>query len=241
MSFVGASDAGNAVERATESPVDAPTQSADLRTAFTCVTWTDQELVFAAPAARDAAFVELFRRYSGSVAAVARMVLGSASSGCDDVVADVFAGLWRAPERFDPDRGSLLGLLRLQARGRSLDLLRSESNRQRREQRAASRATRGPSIESALIATETGDKLRRALSLLPDAERTAIELAYFEGLSYRAVAARLEVPEGTVKSRIRSGLRRLRNEVDIEDCFVISIATDQADSPTHRRGFGTHE
>jgi RNA polymerase sigma-70 factor, ECF subfamily len=184
---------------------------------FDCAAWSDRQLVFAVPAARQAAFAELFGRHATSVAAVAKMLLGTAHPGCDDVVAEVFATLWRAPERFEPDRGSLLGFLRLQARGRSIDLLRSESSRHRRERRVGSDAEADSSIDAQVIDAETGQTLRGAVAQLPMAERRAIELAYFGGMSYRTVAARLGIPEGTAKSRIRNGLARLRTEISLED------------------------
>ena len=183
------------------------------RTSSRCATWTDEQLVFAVRDTRDTAFAELFRRHSASVGAVARMILGSSNSGCDDVVAEVFEALWSEPEKFDPLRGSLLGFLRLRARGRSIDLLRSESCRLRREQNDDTGARLPSAIDARLIAGELGASLRQVVSQLPEAERTVIELAYFAGMTYRAVARTLELPEGTVKSRIRSGLQHLRVQV----------------------------
>lgn len=187
------------------------------RPGFDCTSWTDMQLVSADREARDEAFAELFRRHSASVTAVAKMVLGNTDAGCDDVVAEVFAALWCAPEKFDPDRGSLLGLLRLRARGRSIDLLRSESCRHRYEGNQQNAGTDHGAIDVQLIAAEASADVHHALSRLPECERTPIEFAFFAGMSYRAVASLLDIPEGTVKSRIRSGLRRLRWRVDGED------------------------
>lgn len=178
-----------------------------------CGDWTDRQLVFATATARDVAFAELFRRHSCSVAAVARTVLGP-NSGCEDVVAEVFTSLWCAPEKFDPERGSLLGFLRVRARSRSIDLLRSESSRQRREYNDERVKRSPPTAEVELIAAESVRELRGTVSRLSDDERIAIELAYFGGMSYRSVALHLGLPEGTVKSRIRSGLQHLRGVVE---------------------------
>lgn len=197
------------------------------RSEFDCARWTDSQLVFAATDVRDAAFAELFSRHSSSVAAVARTILGTAGAGCDDVVAEVFAAMWSAPQKFVPERGSLLGFLRVQARGRSLDLLRSESSRHQRERKAERDSKPSSTMDAGIIAAETGQRLRDAVSRLPEAERTAIELAYFAGMSYQAVALQLELPEGTVKSRIRSALQRLRTEVDIDDCVNINVFANQ--------------
>ena len=194
-----------------------------------CASWTDQQLVLAAPVVREAAFAELFRRHSASLAAVARMVLGTASSQCDDVVAEVFAALWCAPERFEPARGSLLGFLRMSARGRSIDLLRSESSRDQRERNDESGHNLCSEIDAEIVASETRQELLQALARLPDAERAAIELAYFADMTYRAVAQQLEVPEGTIKSRIRSGMQRLRRQVKVEGWGSVDAMSVQVD------------
>lgn len=198
------------------------------RTSGGCAGWTDQQLVGAASGERDAAFAELFHRHSASVTAVARMVLG-ADAGCDDVVAEVFTALWAAPEKFDPSRGSLRGFLRLGARGRSIDYLRSETSRHRREQ-AEGRGQRFRSaVDAEIIAAETGDELRRAMSQLSEGERSAIELAFFSEMTYREVARHVGLPEGTVKARIRSGLQRLSTEIDIEELH----STNEPTAPTY--------
>jgi RNA polymerase sigma-70 factor (ECF subfamily) len=155
------------------------------------------------------AYAEICRRHGASVTAAVQMMLGVGSL-CDDVVEDVFVEFWISPTSFDPNRGSLLGFLRLKARGRSIDLLRSEAARRRREIEdvyVTSAAAQG--ADAALLATEAAATVRRAVALLPAREREVVYLAFFEGLTYRAVALRLDLAEGTVKSRIRSGLRRL--------------------------------
>jgi RNA polymerase sigma-70 factor (ECF subfamily) len=92
--------------------------------------------------------------------------------------------------------------------------LRSEGARRQREEREArATAESGYDLEYEVWDLATGDQVRRALLALPDGERAAIELAYFGGHTYREVAVRLGEPEGTVKSRIRSGLKRLRREL----------------------------
>jgi RNA polymerase sigma-70 factor (ECF subfamily) len=128
---------------------------------------------------------------------------------CEDVVAEVFVALWFFPEKFDPARGTLLAYLRLKARGRSIDLVRAETARTRRE---ASERPHSLDVDAddVLVGAESALAVRTALVQLPAAEREAIVLAYFSGLSYGTVAVRLGLPEGTVKSRIRSGLGRLR-------------------------------
>jgi RNA polymerase sigma-70 factor (ECF subfamily) len=98
-----------------------------------------------------------------------------------------------------------------QVHGRAVDLLRAETARRAREQREAFRSpTIDDDLERAVAELSEGEAVRRALAGLSEGERAAIELAYFGGHTYREVATLLELPEGTVKSRIRSGLLRLR-------------------------------
>lgn len=132
----------------------------------------------------------------------------------DEVVQEVFVRLWVRADRFDAARGSLRSYLLAQTHGRALDLVRSETARRRREIRQAQLPTEpGVDVEREAIANTMADEIRRALQALPDDQRTAVELAYIGGLPYREVAARLGIPEGTAKSRIRSGLSRLRVEL----------------------------
>jgi RNA polymerase sigma-70 factor (ECF subfamily) len=159
------------------------------------------------------ALAEVYRRYAGAVFGLARRLLGD-RTGAEEVVQDVYLRLWTDPTRFDPARGSLRSYLLTDAHGRAVDRLRAERARDRREERDARRsATLGHDVEREVVDVTTADHVRRSMATLSDGEREAIELAYFGGFTYREVARRLDQPEGTVKSRIRSGLKRLRSEL----------------------------
>jgi RNA polymerase sigma-70 factor (ECF subfamily) len=161
--------------------------------------------------ARDArALAELYRRHAGTCLALARRVLSDRVLA-EEVVQEVFVRAWHSPERYDPARGSLRAYLFAQVHGRAVDLLRAETSRRAREERHTLGLVPGrDDLEREVEHLAEGEAVRRALDSLSEGERAAIELAYFGGHTYRQVAVLLEQPEGTVKSRIRSGLLRLR-------------------------------
>ena len=174
---------------------------------------SDAALVVAIGRWRQDALAEAYRRHAGAVFGLASRVLGDRTLG-EEVVQEVFLRLWDNPERFDPERGSLRSYLLAQCHGRAVDLIRSESSRRAREEREErKRAEAGYDLEHEVWDIVVADHVREALELLPEGERRAIELAYFGGRTYREVASELGEPEGTVKTRIRSGLKRLRAEL----------------------------
>ncbi|MGH8951257.1 MAG: sigma-70 family RNA polymerase sigma factor, partial [Acidimicrobiia bacterium] len=130
----------------------------------------------------------------------------------EDVVQDTFVGLWRSPERYDPARGSLRTFLLTIAHRRAVDIVRSEEARTRRESRPPDPVHFD--LEDEVWTRRLSDDVRSALVDLTDDERAAISLAYFGGLSYVQVARRLGAPEGTIKTRIRSGMRKLASSLE---------------------------
>ncbi len=171
---------------------------------------SDAQLVIAIARYREAALAEIYRRHGGAAFGLARRIVGERTLA-EEVVQEVFLRLWNQPDRFDSERGSLRSYLLAQTHGRSVDLIRSEAARRAREEREAFLATDGGyDLEREVWDLTQAEHVREALTQLSDGERSAIELAYFGGHTYREVAVLLGEPEGTVKSRIRSGLTRLR-------------------------------
>jgi RNA polymerase sigma-70 factor (ECF subfamily) len=171
---------------------------------------SDLQLIDGVVLRQESDLAEIYRRHAGAILATARMVLGS-SSVCDDVVAEVFLALWLNPQAFESERGSLLGFLRLKARGRSIDIVRSEVARRRREETdARDRRGSGSATDEDFLSSEAAEQMHDALASLTERERQPIELAFFTGMTYVEIAKYLELPEGTVKSRIRTGLHHVR-------------------------------
>ena len=174
---------------------------------------SDAALVVSIGRWRQDALAEAYRRHAGAAFALARRLLVDRQLA-EEVLQEVFLRLWNQPDRFDPERGSLRSYLLAQTHGRSVDLLRSETSRRRREEREAREtAEHGTDIEREVIDSAVASQVKDVVAGLPNDERKAIELAYFGGHTYRQVAVLLDQPEGTVKSRIRSGLRRMRKDL----------------------------
>jgi RNA polymerase sigma-70 factor, ECF subfamily len=170
----------------------------------------DTVVVIAIGRRHEAALAECYRRHGGPLYRLAQRLLGD-DRLAEEAVQEVFLQLWQKPEAYDPDRASLRSWLLMRTHGRAVDLLRSESARRTREQRDAAVSVQpGYDLEREIWDSEVADRVQTAIVALPEAERRAISLAYFGGHSYREVADILGRPEGTVKSQIRVGLKRLR-------------------------------
>ncbi|MGI8631275.1 MAG: RNA polymerase sigma factor [Solirubrobacterales bacterium] len=171
---------------------------------------TDTEFAVDLRARDSDAWALAYVRYLAPMRSVARRFgpLGQA----DDVVHEVFAQFWDRPDQFDPGRGSLRGYLLTMTQSRSIDVYREDVARRRRETRdlEEGQLSSAASVEADALAGITTDELIVVIRMLPRSEREAIGLAFFRHLSYQQVATTLGVPEGTIKSRIRAGLLRMR-------------------------------
>jgi RNA polymerase sigma-70 factor, ECF subfamily len=167
--------------------------------------------------ARDAeTFERLYDEHAGRLLSVAYRVLRDRAMS-QDVVQDVFLGLWRDPTRFDARRGPIGHYLRMVARSRALDVLREAqvAGRANDRLRSLAKVDDGPADLKPALAAERHARsvvVRRALMRLPDVQREAIVLAYWGGLTAEEIAANSSTPVGTVKSRIRLGVLKLRQQ-----------------------------
>jgi RNA polymerase sigma-70 factor, ECF subfamily len=170
----------------------------------------DGALVSAIRSGNQDAMAQLYDRYSSVVYAVALRVLTDAAAA-EDVLQDVFMQLWRNPGAFDASRGNLAPWLAVIARNRAVDVLRKRRPQSEItetlvsvEPDLASEADRGRNVE----------KVRAVLKEMSAAQRSALEMAYFEGYSHSEIAEKTKEPLGTIKTRIRTGLMLLRKAVE---------------------------
>jgi RNA polymerase sigma-70 factor (ECF subfamily) len=188
-----------------------PLRTDDMRRDFADA--SDAALVVAIARYRQDALAEAYRRHAGAVFGLAKRLLAD-QARAEEIVQEVFLRLWNEPDRFDPDRGTLRSYLLAHTHGRSVDVVRSDTSRRAREERdAAMAADGGYDVAHEVWDLALAGHVRQAMASLQPGERAAIELAYFGGRTYKEVAEVLGEPEGTVKSRIRTGLRRLRGEL----------------------------
>jgi RNA polymerase sigma-70 factor, ECF subfamily len=177
----------------------------------------ERRIVERIKAGDESALADVYDEYSPLVFGLALRTTNDRGMA-EDVTQDVFVNLWKRPERFDPERGSLRALLAAMTRNRAIDLIRSASATHRREENEGrlAAATATASVEDEALRTERSEAVRRALAELPEEQRAAIDLAYFAGHTYREVATLLGIPEGTAKSRLRIGMQRLASLLEAE-------------------------
>ncbi len=156
----------------------------------------------------EGALATLYDRYAGLVYSVVKRVLQDAEAA-EEILQDIFYQLWRTASNFDSSRGTLAGWLLVTARNRAIDRLRRR-NRGLTEGLEKAPAIFSFHLENAVSQNEMMSRVRAALAGLPQAQRVAMELAYFEGLTQSEIAQRTGEPLGTVKSRLRTALQALK-------------------------------
>lgn len=179
---------------------------------------TDTDLVAAMARGAQGAISALYDRYGAGLFGLALRITRERSDA-EDVVIDAFAQAWRDAGTFRTDRGSVAAWLATITRSRALDLVRGRGRRERAHDAALAQAATEPaavgrapvSPTDAVLADERSRLVAAALEQLPEPQRQAIELAYFEGLSHSEIATHLAAPLGTVKTRVRLGLAKLRD------------------------------
>lgn len=173
----------------------------------------DQAMIRAADGDQEA-FASVYDALAPGVLGVIRAILRDPAMS-EEVAQDVFVEAWDSAGRFDPARGSAAAWVYTMARRRAVDRVRSEeaSRRRTEEVGAASLAPESDVTSSAVVTREEHAAVRSALGALTDLQRDAIVRAYFGGRTYREVAEELDVPLGTVKTRMRDGLLRLAEEM----------------------------
>jgi len=189
---------------AREAAGPAKRAGADLNTLLTLAARGDQE-----------AFEALYERLARPAYGLIRKVLRDPAQS-EEVVQEVLLEVWRTASRFDPARGGAATWVLTIAHRRAVDRVRSEAAAAEREQRMQRDQATADAVADGVEASLDAELLRRCLDGLSDIQRESITLAYYGGYTYREVAALLEVALGTVKSRIRDGLSRLR------DCLGVS-------------------
>jgi RNA polymerase sigma-70 factor (ECF subfamily) len=167
---------------------------------------SDARLIMSVRLGDQQAMGELYDRHSSLVYSVALRVLGD-TGAAEDVLQEIFMQLWRKPEAFEASRGSLPAWLSVIARNRAIDAIRKR--------------TPDTPIEDVIVSVETdlageadrkraAEQVRRKLGEMPELQRSALEMAFFEGLTHSEIAAKTGTPLGTIKTRIRAALTTLR-------------------------------
>src|SRR5689334_11588947 len=161
----------------------------------------------------ETALAELYDQFGSFVFGLAARVIGDRRAA-EDVTQDVFLFVWEHPDAFEPDRGRLRTFLGTLAHRRAVDHVRREEARRRRNERDAAMSVSVPDVDEMAMALVAAERVRAEVERLPAEQREAIELAYFGGRTYRQVAEGLGIPEGTAKSRLRLGLRRIADVLE---------------------------
>ncbi len=187
---------------------------------------TDTELISRARRGETAALEALYDRYAAWMLGLAVRIVGEREAA-EDILQESFFQVWARAESFDPARGAFPAWLTTIVRSRSIDYLRRRSARPRPVSDSAANdhwtdvPDPGPDVSAIVAERDRRRRVRGALATLPEDQRQVLELSYFGGLTRREIAARLQLPEGTVHTRARLALQRLRSL--LEPGFLVEV------------------
>ena len=176
----------------------------------------DEELLARIQVRAEQALAALYQRHAALLRTVISNVVNN-DQDADDLVQEVFVEIWRQAAHYDQAKGKVLGWIVTLARRRAIDRLRKRQAYFRATERMRMELDRVPakndSVEDEVMASDTREILQRAVSRLPHAQRDAILLAYYRGLSQREIAARTGIPLGTIKTRLELAVSKVRNAI----------------------------
>jgi RNA polymerase sigma-70 factor (ECF subfamily) len=167
------------------------------------------------------AFAALYDRYFRLAYSVAHKLTGEKHSA-EDLTQDAFLKVWRSAESYRPGRGSVKTWILSVVRNQNIDRLRARASRRRMREKVEASAALAPRYEPSEAFAKVWHharlgRLREALDALPHVQQQVLELAHFSGLTHTEIAERLGLPPGTVKGRMRLGLKKLRNNTKLRD------------------------
>lgn len=176
-----------------------------------------EELLGATSLGDEDAYAEVYERVADAVYGLIRRVLRDPAQS-EEVAQEVLLDVWRLAGRFDPERGSARAWIMTMTHRRAVDRVRSEQAARDRADKVGQREDASAPFDEVAEEVETRlehEQVRAALDVLTDLQREALDLAYYGGHTYREVAELLDAPLGTVKTRLRDGLIKLRDEMGV--------------------------
>ncbi|AMD86618.1 RNA polymerase subunit sigma [Actinomyces radicidentis] len=176
---------------------------------------SDETLLGRVAAGDEGAFVLLYDRWAGRLLALVRRVLVDPAQS-EEVLQEVLLEVWRTAGSFDPARGSARAWMAVMARRRAVDRVRASESARRREQRWVPTMPDADSTAQSIEDAFEAEEVRAALDAVGEPQRTTLLLAYVEGLTHSQIAERTGTPLGTVKTRVRDGVARLRTEMGVD-------------------------
>lgn len=175
-----------------------------------------EELIHRVASGDESAFETLYDDVSARVFGLIRRVLRDESQ-CEEVLQEVFVEVWQQAARYDADRGRAVSWIMVMAHRRAVDRVRASQSSRERDLRQGVKEFEESydDVQDTVEAHLEGERVQVALKNLSEAQRKAIELAYYGGYTHQEVATLLEVPVGTVKTRIRDGMIKLRDQLGV--------------------------